>query len=118
MEVSFHHSDVPTTIPREASLCLFRVLQESLQNAVKHSGVRSFEVRLVGKPCAIELTVSDNGSGFNVQEAFLNSGLGLVSMRERIQIVRGEMEIRSSPGAGTTICVRVPWCREEQAIAG
>jgi len=118
VEVNFHYSDVPATIPRELSLCLFRVLQESLQNAVKHSGVRSFDVKLVGMPDAIELTVSDNGSGFNVQEAFLNSGLGLVSMRERIQIIRGEMEIRSSPGAGTTVCARVPWCREEQAIAG
>ena len=118
VKVNFQYSDVPATIPREVSLCLFRVLQESLQNAVKHSGVRSFEVKLVGKADAIELTVSDDGSGFNVEEAFLNSGLGLVSMRERIQIVQGEMEIRSSPGAGTTICARVPWHRSQQALAG
>src|SRR4051794_29642245 len=101
VEVHFHSSALPTAIPTEISLCLFRVLQESLQNAVRHSGARTFQVTLIGKPDTIQLTVSDDGSGFNIQQAFLGTGLGLVSMRERIQIVRGQMEITSTPALGT-----------------
>ena len=94
------------------------MLQESLQNAVKHSGVRQFKVELCGTEGEIQLTVSDLGIGFDPQDAMYQHGIGLVSMRERIQIVRGEMKITSTPGAGTTICARVPWQRSQQAIAG
>ena len=106
------------TASKEISLCLFRVLQEALQNAVKYSGVRHFKVELFGTEREIQLTVSDLGIGFDPQDAMHQHGIGLISMRERMQIARGEMEIRSSPGAGTTICARVPWNRSQQALAG
>jgi len=56
----------------------------------------------------IELTVADIGSGFEEQEAFTRHGLGLISMRERLQLVQGELSVKSKPGAGTTIRARVP----------
>ena len=84
------------------------ILQEALQNAVKHSGVRSFAVDLHGTPDSIELTVADVGRGFEEQEAFTRHGLGLISMRERLQLVHGELSVKSKPGAGTTIHARVP----------
>jgi len=84
------------------------VLQESLQNAAKHSGVRHFEVDLHGTPDGIQLTVSDLGAGFDLQDAINHRGLGLISMRERLQLVRGELSIRSQPGRGTTVVARVP----------
>jgi len=98
---------------------LFRVLQEGLQNAVKHSGVRSFTVDLQGTEEWIELTVSDTGNGFEEQEAFTRHGLGMISMRERLQLVHGELSVKSHPGAGTTIRARVPLrAAEHRAMAG
>ena len=104
----FRDAGIPHTLSKEVSLCLFRVLQEGLQNAVKHSGVRSFTVDLQGTEESIELTVADTGNGFEEQEAFTRHGLGLISMRERLQLVNGELSVKSQPGAGTTIRARVP----------
>ena len=119
VEVVFHQSDIPTSLPKEISLCLFRVLQEALQNAVKHSGVGSFTVDLQAGADAIELKVADNGKGFDEREAFTCHGLGLISMRERLQMVNGELEVKSKPGGGTTIYARVPLKAEEiRAMAG
>jgi signal transduction histidine kinase len=119
VNIKFSHADVPRTIPKEVSLCLFRVLQEALQNAVKHSGVREFTVDLRGTKEAVELTVIDTGSGFDEQEAFTRQGLGLISMRERLQLVQGEFSVASGRGVGTTIRARVPRNRDElQAMAG
>jgi len=92
---------------------LFRVLQEALQNAVKHSGARHFHVDLRGTSEEICLTVSDPGVGFDWRGAMNRQGLGLISMRERLQLVNGEFSIDSDPGRGTTICARVPLRTEE-----
>lgn len=119
VEVRFTQTGIPRSLPKEISLCLFRVLQEALQNAVKHSGVRSFTVDLHGTEEAIELTVKDAGVGFEEHEAFTRSGLGLISMRERLQMVRGEFEVKSKPGAGTKIYARVAIKTQSyRAVAG
>jgi PAS domain S-box-containing protein len=109
LEIDFKHAGIPGSLPKEISLCLFRVLQESLQNAAKHSGVRHFNVELYGTPKEIQLTVTDVGVGFDPQEAFNGRGLGLISMRERLQLVSGELSIKSQPGHGTTLLARVPF---------
>ena len=119
VEIVFKHAGIPRNLSKEVSLCLFRVLQEGLQNAVKHSGVRSFAVDLQGTAESIELTVTDFGNGFEEQDAFTRHGLGLISMRERLQLVHGELSVKSQPGAGTTIRARVPLEADEyRAIAG
>jgi len=99
---------------------LFRVLQEALQNAVKHSGTRHFRVELRGKSMEIQLTVSDSGVGFDPQDAIDRRGIGLVSMRERLNLAGGEFSINSKPGGGTTIRARVPLMVEAHraAVAG
>ena len=107
-EVHFTQSAIPSGIPKEVSLSLFRVLQEALHNAVKYSGVRTFYVNLRGTEDGIELMVLDEGKGFEEQDAFSRQGLGLISMRERIQMVHGVFDIETHPGAGTTIVARVP----------
>jgi len=109
VEIDFRHTNIPRGVPNEISLCLFRVLQESLQNAVKHSGMRLFAVELRGTEGEIQLTVSDQGVGFDTHDAINRHGLGLISMRERIQLVGGEILIHSQPGSGTTIHARVPF---------
>jgi PAS domain S-box-containing protein len=119
VEVRFSPSAVPATLPHEVSLCLFRVLQEALQNATKHSGVRVFHVNLRGSPDGLELTVSDDGIGFDEHEGFSRQGLGLISMRERLQMVDGVLEIRTYPGGGTTVSARVPLQKvQQQSKAG
>jgi PAS domain S-box-containing protein len=119
VEVQFKHAGIPRDLPKEVSLCLFRVLQEALRNAVKHSGVRRFAVDLHGTADEIDLTVADFGSGFEEQEAFTRHGLGLISMRERLQLVHGELSLKSKLGAGTTIHARVPLkASEYRAMAG
>jgi signal transduction histidine kinase len=105
-------------MPKEVSLCLFRVLQEALQNAIKYSGVRLFYVNLRGTPDGVELSVSDDGRGFDEQREFSRQGLGLISMRERLQMVHGVLEVKTQPGAGTIICARVPLQAEQRAKAG
>jgi PAS domain S-box-containing protein len=108
VEIDFRFSGVPSDLPREVSLCLFRVLQEALHNAVKHAGVRNFIVELHGSSQDIQLEVIDRGSGFDAEAAMKNHGLGLISMQERLNLVKGEMSIQSQPGSGTRVCARIP----------
>jgi PAS domain S-box-containing protein len=108
VEIDFRYDNIPRDLPTEVSLCLFRVLQEALQNAVKYSGVRKFSAELRATSDEIELIVSDSGVGFDKDQTLAHQGLGLISMRERAQMVDGYFEIDSEPGKGTSIHVRVP----------
>jgi PAS domain S-box-containing protein len=108
LEIDFHSESVPRELPREISLCLFRVLQEALQNAIKHSGSRQFQVSLRGGANEIELTVHDSGIGFELQKALKGRGLGLTSMQERLKLVGGQFSIDAKLLRGTTIQARVP----------
>ncbi len=103
----FTDKDVPRHLPNDVSLCLFRVAQEALHNAVKYSGVSEFDVELSGVEDAVQLVVSDAGAGFDVDEAKKNRGLGLVSMQERVDLVHGRFSVESKPGQGTRIFVAV-----------
>jgi len=97
-----------TVVPSEISLCLFRVLQEALHNALKHSGVRDFNVELRGALDAVQLTVRDSGVGFDPVTVAKGRGLGLTSMQERLKLVDGIVSINSTPNGGTIIQARVP----------
>lgn len=108
VRVDFAQNGVPEQLPPEVALCLFRVLQEALQNAVKYSGANHFEVHLRGTSDDVCLAVQDFGRGFVVDEALRTNGLGLVSMRERVNLVKGEIMIKSKLMAGTEIIVHVP----------
>lgn len=99
---------MPKFVPSDVALALFRITQESLHNALKYSGVREFNVQLQGTGTHIELTISDNGAGFDVQQARQGRGLGLISMQERMIAVKGTLFIDSQPLKGTRVNVRVP----------
>jgi PAS domain S-box-containing protein len=119
VQINFKQTGTLLTLPKEASLSLFRVLQEALQNALKYSRVQDFKVELHGTSHSVELRVSDAGIGFEEQEAMARGGLGLISMRERLQLVNGEFTVRSQPGRGTTISAWVPLKSDEhRAMAG
>jgi PAS domain S-box-containing protein len=108
VEIRFHSESVPKDLPKEVSLCLFRVLQEALQNAVKHSGTRHFQVSLCDGTNELALTVRDLGVGFDPEGAINRHGLGLTNMNERLKLVGGKLFIDSQPQRGTTIQARVP----------
>jgi PAS domain S-box-containing protein len=108
VEIEFISIGIPRNLPKDTSLCLYRVMQEALQNAVKHSGALRFGVELFGDSSEIRLEVSDDGAGFDQRSIDRRHGLGLISMRERIRMVHGEFAVTSQPGRGTTVTCRVP----------
>jgi PAS domain S-box-containing protein len=108
VDIVFRDENVAESLPADVSLCLFRVLQEALQNAVRHSRVRYFDVCLRGTVDAVHLTIHDEGVGFDVDAASRGPGLGLTSMKERLKLVGGELFIESHSTRGTTISARVP----------
>ena len=108
VEIDSSYGNLPRNLPKEISLCVFRVLQEALQNGVKHSGVKYFQVELSGTSNEVYLTVSDMGAGFDTDAAMDGRGLGLISMRERVSLVGGTISIVSKPLGGTKISVRIP----------
>jgi PAS domain S-box-containing protein len=114
VEITFDAESVPEDVPSRIAVCLYRVLQEALQNAIKHSGAASVEVLLCGNADQIELTVRDRGVGFDL-DASRGQGLGLTSMMERLKAVDGRLAIRSQPARGTSIhaCVPLVSNREE-----
>ena len=109
VEVDLKIHDLPSSLPPEISLCLFRVLQEALHNSAKHSGVRRAEARLWETADEIHLTVRDCGKGFDTKVAKQSQGLGLVSMEERLKLLNGTFSIESQPSRGTTIHAHVPF---------
>ena len=108
--IDVHCEKIPTALPPEIALCLYRVLQEALQNVVKHSVSRHAHVSLNGQVNTITLTVKDSGAGFDPHAAMRGSGLGLTSMKERLKVIGGELSIDSQEGRGTTIHVVTPLC--------
>ena len=108
VKIDFRCDGLPEDLSDDVSLCLFRVLQEALHNAVKYSGVDEFEVSLEYVSDEIQLRVHDSGAGFDPTLTTAEHGLGLTSMNERLKLVSGELSIHSRPQEGTTILARVP----------
>lgn len=106
--VDFSHEAVPANVPNDVALGLFRVLEEAVSNAVRHSGVRHVAVSMRGSPGEIELRVEDGGVGFDANRMLNGHGLGLIAMQQRLGSVNGEVHVDSSPGGGTRIRARVP----------
>lgn len=103
----FEHRNVPSALPPDVTLCLFRIVQEALQNANKYSGAGLVTISLHGRPEGLRLTVADDGVGFDVDSVW-GTGLGLISMEERVEAIGGTLKVHSAPGAGTRLEVTVP----------
>jgi len=115
VQIDFRSESMPEKLSEAISLCLFRVLQEALQNAIKHSGTQRFEVSLRGKSDSIELTVRDWGIGFSPVKAMEKRGLGLTSMSERLKLVDGDLYIDLPTGGGTLVSATVPLATSQGA---
>ncbi len=107
IQIKFTEHQVQDSIPRDISLCLYRTAQEGLRNIVKHSGAKDAKVELTGAPDTIHLRIADQGVGFDPITTN-RKGLGLVSIEERIRVVKGEMSLQSRLSHGTCIDLRIP----------
>lgn len=108
VKIDLKADDLQVPISPDTSLCFFRILQEALSNAAKHSGTKQFDVRLWETPTEVHLTVTDSGSGFDTKGTRSVRGLGLVSMEERLRIVKGRLSVESRVQGGTTIHATAP----------
>jgi signal transduction histidine kinase len=108
LKIRFQPKGFPAALPPEISLCLFRIAQEALHNIVKHSGAREAKLVLTKTSEAVRFRALDRGCGFDVEAAKTKKRLGLLSMRERLRLVGGELSIRSRRSEGTQIDVLIP----------
>ena len=118
VRVEMTTDQVPGNLPPDIALALFRIIQESLRNVVRHSAATTARVQLLGAESRLELAIVDDGCGFDAVEATRCGGLGLVSMQERVRLLHGTLAIESRPGAGTRIAVSVPVPRPNDDVAG
>jgi signal transduction histidine kinase len=113
VSLTFEQRNVPATLPKAVALCLYRITQESLRNIAKHAHTLEACVSLAGTEDGILLSIRDAGAGFALTEGKGKGGLGLASMEERVRLVQGTFAVRSRPGRGTMIEVRVPLARRQ-----
>ena len=116
LKLTFAHQNVPTALPHDVTLCLFRIVQEALQNIATHSAAREVTVELIGRASGLVLTIVDDGSGFD-GDTLKNKGLGLISMSERLDAVGGSLKIWTRPGEGTRLEIAVPHDRLATSLA-
>jgi signal transduction histidine kinase len=108
VEIDFSAENVPRIVDPDVALCLFRIVQEALQNLRKHSGSAKAEVKLIRRADKIFVSVSDQGKGFDMNDTRANEGLGVRSMGERARLLRGSFKIHSKPGRGTRVEAAIP----------
>jgi signal transduction histidine kinase len=106
VRASFTATQTDARAPVEIETACFRIVQEALNNVARHANARRVEVTLTAENAAFEVTVRDDGTGFNVERQ--RTGLGLVGMAERAELVGGRLDTESAPGAGTTVRARFP----------
>jgi PAS domain S-box-containing protein len=103
IQIKFDHENVPSSVPEDAALCLFRIAQEGLRNVKRHSGAKEAEVRLESVDENLRLSISDRGKGFDLNARSKKCGIGIRSMQERLRSLGGHLEIHSRPMEGTRI---------------
>jgi signal transduction histidine kinase len=109
IRVGFTSNEIPRSVHPDAALCVFRIVQEGLRNLKKHSGAEEAQVDLRMTGDRLEVTVRDEGCGFDLRKLRQNEGLGIRSMVERAHLLGGKFEIHSQTGKGTTLSAWVPF---------
>jgi signal transduction histidine kinase len=100
--------EAPSRLPPEAQVCLFRIAQEALRNAARHSRASKVKLSLQTTNGSVQLTVSDDGVGFDPARTNFRRSLGHASMRERAHLAGGSLAVESAPGRGTRVLVSLP----------
>ncbi len=107
IEINFDHNNVSKDISSKISTYLYRIIQEALNNAVKHSGASEINIMLIQEDLKLRLLIEDNGKGFD-HNKLRAAGNGLYNMRERVNLLHGTIDITPSPGAGVVINIKIP----------
>jgi signal transduction histidine kinase len=118
IEIDFCADNIPRRVHQDVALCLFRIIQEGLQNLKKHSGVTKAQVKLWTAGDKILMSLCDEGKGFDLKEITNNGGIGIRSMEERVRLLDGRFEIRSEPTRGTRIEASVPLQPSTEMLKG
>lgn len=109
IQSSYVHKDPVTALPSELTICIYRVVQESLSNIARHAQASHVEIELICEEDVVSLSVRDNGVGFDARQGAQVSGhLGLLSMKERVRMAKGTLDVASAPMHGTQIRVDIP----------
>ncbi|MEW6446540.1 MAG: sensor histidine kinase [Bacillota bacterium] len=110
LPVEYQYFGSQKRLPPAVEVALFRIVQEGLNNIYKHANATSAVVKMEVLPDKVKLMIRDNGRGFKVNKVFQEAerkGYGLIGIRERVQLLNGELDIKSSPGKGTTLNVSI-----------
>jgi signal transduction histidine kinase len=105
VHAAFKLKGTPNSVGEQTELVLFRILQESTNNALKHANAESLDITLQYEPDLLTLTVADNGSGFDKDDAISRNGSGLKNIRNRASLIGATVEIKSAAGSGSEIKV-------------
>jgi signal transduction histidine kinase len=108
LRCSYVHKDPVTVLPAEIGICIYRIVQESLSNVARHADASHVEVELICDDDVVSLSVRDDGKEFDGVPSADTGHLGLLSMKERVRLAKGEFQVASRPGQGTHIRVDVP----------
>jgi len=114
--VEFSSHKLPARLKREVASSLYKVAQEALRNFLKHSQAKRAKVALNGDGRCVRLRVEDQGVGFPIAELQSAAGLGVASMRERVELVNGKFAIASEPGKGTVVTAEIPLRGSEEDV--
>jgi len=108
IEIAFSADNIPRIVAPDVALCVFRIVQEALQNLRKHSGAARAEVSLIKRADRIFVSIYDQGKGFDMSDMKAHKGLGVQSMGERARLLSGRFKIHSKPGRGTRVEAAIP----------
>ena len=112
VHIDFSHSEKLLLQPEE-QIILFRIVQEAIQNSVKHSGAQQIDISVSHSGSSLIVSIIDNGKGFK-EDMKTHTGLGLKNMKHRTQLLGGTIEWVSSPGKGSKVILKLPAKKSEQ----
>jgi signal transduction histidine kinase len=113
LAIQDEYMELPQRLPPDMETIIYRIIQEALANVVRHAKATQAEVRIEPDHDKIRVRISDNGSGFNLDEALAKKRLGLFGMRERAEMLGGSLKVESEPGCGTRISLEAPYIPEK-----
>lgn len=113
LKVQLHTEGLNVRLHENIEIVLYRVLQECVNNVIKHAGATHLDISLIHDHDGISVTIEDNGKGFLMNEISDQSGLGLKNMKARVEYLKGEIDFNSTPGKGTLVAIHIPTTNKE-----
>ena len=105
LSINLYTEGLEENLPQNTSAMLYRIIQECVNNVIKHSEATSLDISLLRNETELTATIEDNGKGFDSSQVNYKEGIGLQNIRDRITFLKGELEIDSKPGKGTLFTI-------------